>query len=350
MCDNVAMNTERPLKVFGQHDEGTIQQIQNCLNIGGVAAVLCADGHKGYAQPIGGVVAYKNCISISGVGYDIACGNMAIRTDANPLNIQTNIAKIMTQVRNKISFGVGRVNNEPVDHELFQDPLWNEKPFSDWKDLAYNQLGTVGSGNHYVDIFIDEQKQVWVGVHFGSRGLGHKTATHFLNMAGGKDGMDVAPTLVKLDTYVGQAYKAGMDLAGRYAYAGREYVARRVVKEILGANVRVITSRQFKHFRGSLRRMYGMSFEQYVKMFNNQSGSCKICGIKPNDKPLFVDHCHNSKRVRGLLCSKCNLMIGYANDLHNWIHGSVSCEFCKVWRMCEAGAKRQLLWRLGVEG
>ena len=56
--------------------------------------------------------------------------------------------------------------------------------------MARDQLGTVGGGNHYVDIFADEQDRIWVGVHFGSRGLGYKTATHFLKAAGGKDGMD----------------------------------------------------------------------------------------------------------------------------------------------------------------
>src|ERR1700732_3146711 len=60
--------------IFGQHDEATIRQIETCLAAGGEKAVLCADGHKGYAQPIGGVVAYKDKVSISGVGFDIACG------------------------------------------------------------------------------------------------------------------------------------------------------------------------------------------------------------------------------------------------------------------------------------
>lgn len=63
--------------IFGQHDDATLRQIETCLAAGGERAVLCADGHKGYAQPIGGVVAYKNKVSISGVGFDIACGNLA---------------------------------------------------------------------------------------------------------------------------------------------------------------------------------------------------------------------------------------------------------------------------------
>ena len=103
--------------------------------------------------------------------------------------------------------------------------------------MARDQLGTVGGGNHYVDIFADEQDRVWVGVHFGSRGLGHKTATHFLKAAGGKDGMDVPPTVVPVNSEIGADYLTGMRLAGKYAYAGREAVARHVVREILGAKI-----------------------------------------------------------------------------------------------------------------
>jgi tRNA-splicing ligase RtcB len=107
----------------------------------------------------------------------------------------------------------------------------------DLKSMAADQLGTVGGGNHYVDLFADEQNRIWVGVHFGSRGLGHKTATHFLKTAGGKDGMDVPPTVVKAKSEIGHDYLAGMHLAGRYAYAGREAVARHVVRNILGAQI-----------------------------------------------------------------------------------------------------------------
>ena len=71
-----------PLKVFGQHDEATVAQMRNCMAVGNVVAgVICADGHLGYAQPVGGVIAYEKQISISGVGFDIGCGNMAVRLD-----------------------------------------------------------------------------------------------------------------------------------------------------------------------------------------------------------------------------------------------------------------------------
>ena len=224
-------------KIFGEHDEATIAQIERCVEAGGARAVLCADGHKGYAQPIGGVVAYTDKISLSGVGFDIACGNLAIRTDATRAQVAPAMEEIMNDVVRDISFGIGQKSKTRIDHELFDDPAWELLPMRDLKQTAAQQLGTVGGGNHYVDIFADEDDWIWVGVHFGSRGLGHKTATHFLRAAGGKDGMDVPPTVVEEASPLGEDYIAGMTLAGRYAYAGREAVARHVVRGILRASI-----------------------------------------------------------------------------------------------------------------
>lgn len=228
---------ETRTKIFGEHDEATIKQIETCMASGGERGVLCADGHKGYAQPIGGVIAYKDKISLSGVGFDIACGNLAILTDVVLSQVRSSVPKIMDDVVRDISFGIGRKSKTRIDHELFDDPAWELEPMRSLKSTAAEQLGTVGGGNHYVDLFADEQDRVWVGVHFGSRGLGHKTATHFLKAAGGKDGMDVPPAVVGEKSEIGTDYLAGMDLAGRFAYAGREAVARHVVRGILGGQI-----------------------------------------------------------------------------------------------------------------
>jgi tRNA-splicing ligase RtcB len=223
--------------IFGQHDENTLAQMRNCMRLGSVVGgVLCADGHLGYAQPVGGVIAYEEHVSISGVGFDIACGNMAVRLDTPYAAIKDAVGPILADITKNVSFGLGRVNAERVEHEVFDSPLWEDAGVGHLKQMARNQLGTVGSGNHYVDLFEDEAGLVWIGVHFGSRGLGHKTATHFLKAAGGKDGMMVAPTLVHQDSELGQRYLAGMTLAGLYAYAGREWVVERV-RQIIGGAV-----------------------------------------------------------------------------------------------------------------
>lgn len=81
--------------------------------------MLCADGHKGYAQPIGGVVAYRDKISLSGVGFDIACGNLAILTDARLEQVRPALGTIMDDVVRDISFGVGRSSQTRINHECY---------------------------------------------------------------------------------------------------------------------------------------------------------------------------------------------------------------------------------------
>lgn len=224
-------------KIYGQHDDRTIGQMTTCMNTGSAAAgVLCADGHLGYAHPIGGVVGYTDHISISGVGFDIACGNMAVRLDVPYSRISKSIGGILDDIQRVVSFGVGRKNDERVDHELFESDLWAAADVEDLKSLAQGQLGTVGSGNHYVDIFEDGDGMTWIGVHFGSRGLGHKITTKYLAAAGAKDGMEVPPALLPADSDMGLGYLAGIELGGLYAYAGREWVVERV-RGIIGGKV-----------------------------------------------------------------------------------------------------------------
>jgi tRNA-splicing ligase RtcB (3'-phosphate/5'-hydroxy nucleic acid ligase) len=198
---------------------------------------LMADHHIGYAMPIGGVAAYQGQISPSGAGYDIGCGNKAVLLDADAAEVRRDIASIMDAVWSYISFGVGRKNAEEVEHELFDDdPAWEIPAVRKHKKMAREQLGTVGSGNHYVDLFVDEQNRVWCGVHFGSRGLGHHMASHYIQAGGGKDGMNVDPVVLREDSALGQEYIAAMKLAGRYAYAGRDWVCQKVAW-ILGAKI-----------------------------------------------------------------------------------------------------------------
>jgi tRNA-splicing ligase RtcB len=242
-------------EIFGEHDARTKAQMARCMNVGSVVGgVLCADGHLGYAQPVGGVIAYEEHVSISGVGYDIGCGNMAVRLDVPRAAIDDRVGTILADIGRSVSFGIGRINAERVEHELFDDDdAWRAADTGHLKEMARGQLGTVGSGNHYVDLLEDEDGLVWIGVHFGSRGLGHKSATKYLKDAGGQDGIDVAPAVVAVASELGQRYLAAMELAGRYAYAGREWVVERVRAIIGGA----VTDSVHNHHNYAWRERHG---------------------------------------------------------------------------------------------
>ncbi len=234
------------VKTFGPVDERSLRQLETCMKAGDADyGVLCADHHPGYSQPIGGGIAYEGYVSPSGVGYDIGCGNKAVMTDMTRADLDAagGIEPVMREIARRISFGMGVPAQEQVDHPVLEKI--EHSPFEPQRKLAglaRKQLGTVGSGNHYVNVFEDECGRVWVGVHFGSRGFGHKTASGFLAMAQGlgfgdratEGEMDSPPVLLEADSDVGQAYVEAMQLAGEYAYAGRDVVVGKVL-EILGA-------------------------------------------------------------------------------------------------------------------
>ncbi|MGO9789673.1 MAG: RtcB family protein [Solirubrobacteraceae bacterium] len=234
------------IKTFGPVDERSLKQLERCMEAGDAEyGVLCADHHPGYSQPIGGAIAYEGYVSPSGVGYDIGCGNKAACTELTVTDLDAlgGVRRIMGEITRRISFGMGVPAVERVDHPVLDKIAAAEfEPQRKLAQNAANQLGTVGSGNHYVNLMEDEQGRVWVGVHFGSRGFGHKTASGFLGLAQGLpfDGraaegeMDSPPVLLELGTELGDAYIEAMQLAGEYAYAGRDVVVSKVL-DILGA-------------------------------------------------------------------------------------------------------------------
>jgi tRNA-splicing ligase RtcB len=234
------------IKTFGPVDERSLGQLKRCMAQGDAEfGVLCADHHPGYSQPIGGGIAYEGYVSPSGVGYDIGCGNKAVRTELtrSDLDALGGVETLMREITRRISFGMGVPATERADHEVLHKIRHAEfAPQRKLAQLAESQLGTVGSGNHYVNLMEDETGKVWVGVHFGSRGFGHKTASGFLALAQGLpfDGradegeMDSPPVLFEVGSELGEAYVSAMQLAGDYAYAGRDVVVAKVL-EILGA-------------------------------------------------------------------------------------------------------------------
>lgn len=224
------------ITIFGDHEQRTLDQFTRCVEAEeGAIGALMPDGHVGYSMPIGGVVAYREHVSPSGVGYDIGCGNKAVLTNLTGIELDRVVPQLMDEIVKQISFGMGRSNPEPIEHDVL-DAIY-VSPIDFQRKLyqsAAAQLGTVGAGNHYVDLFTDERDRVWIGVHFGSRGFGHKTATHYLELAGGGNDMDAPPTLLRTDSELGQEYIEAMTLAGEYAYAGRDVVCDKVL-DILGA-------------------------------------------------------------------------------------------------------------------
>lgn len=297
----------KDIHIFGSEiiDQAAIDQLQNCLLEDSIG-VMTADGHLGYAHPIGGAIAYRDHVSVSGVGYDIGCGNMAVRTDIKASDV--DVPKVMDEIYRRVSFGMGRPNNERVDHPVLDkiavSPVTQQRAMI---DLAHQQLGTVGGGNHYCDLFSDDEGYLWIGVHFGSRGFGHKTASGFIAMSQGlsftdhgkEGGLNVKPVLFNMESEIGQSYMLAMHYAGLYAMAGRECVINKVL-EILD-NPEVTYSVHNHHNFAWCEEHFG---EQYwvvrkgcTPAFPGQAG---FIGANMMDMSVIVEGVDSEESKKGL--------------------------------------------------
>ena len=326
--------------IFGAHEPKTLAQFQDVASRAERAALM-ADGHVGYVMPIGGVAAYDNRVSVVGVGFDIACGNAAIRTDLTlhgTAGLADRLPAIADEIQDAVSFGMGRKNradDAPLDHPLFTSDAWSALPAAARDGLrtkARAQLGTVGSGNHYVDVFVDESDAIWVGVHFGSRGFGHTVASGFLalsqNAAWGAR-VPEREALLALDRPIGQDYWTLMTLAGEYAYAGREWVARKVVSILGGRELELVHN----HHNFAWRERHDERDLVVVRKgatpaFPGQSGF--IGGSMGDDAVI----------VRGTIAPGTEIADLQRGALYSTVHGAG-----RVMSRTEAAGKRN--WRTG---
>src|ERR671924_1861193 len=298
------------IKTFGPVDERSLKQLERCMEAGDAElGVLCADHHPGYSQPIGGGIAYEGYVSPSGVGYDICCGNKAARTGLMRADLDAlgGVEPVMREVARRISFGMGVSAQERVEHPVLDRIRRADfEPQRKLAQLAESQLGTVGSGNHYVNLMEDEEGHVWVGVHFGSRGFGHKTASGFLAMAQGlpfgghaREGeMDSLPLLFEIDSELGQSYIAAMELAGDYAYAGRDVVVAKVL-EILGAEAthEVHNHHNFAWREEHFGRTYGVVRKGCTPAWAGQEG---FVGGSMGDESVILEGVESDEAVESL--------------------------------------------------
>ena len=229
-----------------------------------------ADGHVGYVMPIGGVAAYRDKVSVVGVGFDIACGNAAIRTDLDARATSPDVRESSRSSARRRDPGPGQLRHRPQEprrrcagrspavRRRRRGTRCRRKQREALREKARAQLGTVGSGNHYVDVFADETGAIWVGVHFGSRGFGHTVASGFLALGQGevvgraRAGARSAArrSTRRSATTTGSSWSS----PGEYAYAGREWVARKVVAILGGSELELVHNHHNFAWREDARR------------------------------------------------------------------------------------------------
>ena len=199
---------------------------------------LMPDCHQGYGMPIGGVVACQDAIIPNAVGVDIGCGMGAIETDVQlpqePRHREKLLRKIITRIKREVPLGDGNSHSDPQHwegFESFRDQLDSELPgwmtTHTW-DLAQRSLGTLGGGNHFIELQEDENGTFWASLHSGSRNLGYKISTwHHHNAIAfcAEHGIETpTPDLAwfPTDSEEGQAYIRDMDFASEFAAENRK--------------------------------------------------------------------------------------------------------------------------------
>ena len=247
---NMTFNTtgnHKHIRVFGEVEDNTMAQAWAIAENSDML-VLMADNHLGYSMPIGGVALYRNHVSPTAVGYDIGCGNQAVRLGIREGVVRRDLVKYVDLIKSTFHFGVGGWMEggqfpEVFMHEEYK-PAWeyikehiefrrgkrDTSPINPFV-FAKGQIGTIGGGNHYIDLFIDDDHDVWAGVHFGSRGFGYQIADHFIER-GKVEGHEVAggAVLLPIDQDIAIEYIACMTLAQAYASEHRRLVCNKIAE------------------------------------------------------------------------------------------------------------------------
>jgi len=177
-------NMRVPVKTWATYlDDTTRRQIANASNIPAVFhhVALMPDAHGGYGVPIGAVVALKNAVSPSMVGMDIACGVVAVPTYASDLDMET-VKEIIGGIRKVVPVGFNH-HDKIQDSTLLPQCPWNSRVVEDQFASAERQIGTLGGGNHFIEIQRSNAGQIWIMIHSGSRNVGYKVAKHYMKVA-----------------------------------------------------------------------------------------------------------------------------------------------------------------------
>lgn len=222
----------KKIKIFGDKIEAkALAQFHSAMEQDyAVKGALMPDAHVGYALPIGAVIATKDVVVPAWVGYDIGCGMCALPTDFSPTEIKRYSSDIFRDIYDVIPVGF-QINKKPAKSDLDPSELTSrgQKVFQNRKGAR--AIGSLGSGNHFIEIGVDEEKQVWIIIHSGSRGVGHGIATEYMKLAGGGKAREEHCGLT-VDSVEGREYINDLNWALRFALVNRYEMMHRIVAVI----------------------------------------------------------------------------------------------------------------------
>ncbi|MFH1741854.1 MAG: RtcB family protein [bacterium] len=258
-------------------ESGAMQQAESCARLPFAFhhLALMPDAHQGYAMPIGGVMACRGHVVPYAVGVDIGCGMLAVRTSLKPHDVEKDLENIINEGFNRIPVGF-QWHKKPQDAEIFQP--WETKSGKQRQRLEadfpiaaehYNdvkkQIGTLGGGNHFIEIQVDQEGQVWMMLHSGSRNIGlkianeyHKRAQEYVKSKKIPVGKDYA--FLPVDHEDGARYLREMDFCVRFAFENREKMRAAmltILHDVLGKDFSILEEVRTAHNYASWEEHFG---------------------------------------------------------------------------------------------
>lgn len=230
--DNILCWCENP-------EQGAVNQAINISNHPWLVGNVCLmpDTHEGYGMPIGGVAALDNAICPNMVGVDIGCGMLAVKTNLKVEEVTTeNLKKVMGKIRERVPVGFNHHTTLQLS-PIFAEESWNDTIvcLREFQSARY-QIGTLGGGNHFIEVQRDEDNNVWFMIHSGSRNLGKKVADFYNQKA--KElcefwkqneivNNDLA--ILPIGTNEARSYIDEMKICLNFAYENRMLMAQRIM-------------------------------------------------------------------------------------------------------------------------
>jgi tRNA-splicing ligase RtcB (3'-phosphate/5'-hydroxy nucleic acid ligase) len=329
-----------PYKVWGSGLEaGALEQMKNAARLPvAVRGALMPDAHQGYGLPIGGVLATEGAVIPYAVGVDIACRmKLSILDIPASQAFGRHLEGLKNAIESETKFGAGATWQRPLEHAVLDADWGITRVTKDVFAKARSQLGTSGSGNHFVEFGIVRLEKPDLGLepgeylallsHSGSRGAGATVANHYSNLA-----MNLRPELPKelkhlswleMDSEAGQEYWAAMNLMGEYASANHALIHKKVIRAIGGS---VLAGVENHHNFAWLEshEIDGEVRQVYVHRKGATPAGRGVLGMIPGSMatPGFV--------VRGL---------GNLDSLHSASHGAGRA-------MSRTKAKEQFNWKM----
>lgn len=331
-------------------DAETLKQFKDCYSESFVeSAALMPDAHSGYVAPIGAVLKTKNFVVPAWVGFDIGCGLIAVKIKGKGLveRARKNKEKIYKEVLKEIPMGVGKYNGKKEvtkkTREEFEKILENfEKGkhdkgiFNYLKTAAIKHLGTLGSGNHFIELGFDSktEKELWLVIHSGSRGVGHNVAKKYMIKASKSKEKYEKTFPIKVDSEIGKEYLNILNFGLHYALLNRLEMVYRVIKslsEVFDKNLKyevwvnknhnhaIYEKGYFIHRKGATPAKKG---ERGIIPGNMRDGSFLVEG-KGNSKFLNSSS-HGAGRSMGRRDAKKKYTMNQFKDSMKGIIGNIS--------------------------